>query len=144
MPIRPENKARYPKNWSAEIVPHIRERSGNRCECTGQCGADHRLDEVGQAGDRCARLNGQIGYWDESGFWNVYRPLFDGPRKTVKIVLTVMHLNHTPEDCRDENLLHACQGCHNRYDMPARRAGIQARARAQRAAGDLFTCKETT
>ena len=59
---------------------------------------------------------------------------FDGP----KIVLTVMHLNHTPEDCRDENLLHACQGCHNRYDAPVRRAGIQARERAVKAVGDLF------
>lgn len=31
MPIRPENKARYPKNWK-EIVAAVRERSGNRCE----------------------------------------------------------------------------------------------------------------
>lgn len=30
MPIRPENKDRYPKNWKSEIVPRIRERSGNR------------------------------------------------------------------------------------------------------------------
>lgn len=31
MPIRPENRARYPKNWR-QIVASIRERSGNRCE----------------------------------------------------------------------------------------------------------------
>jgi hypothetical protein len=31
MPIRPENRARYPKHWK-EIVAQIRERSGNRCE----------------------------------------------------------------------------------------------------------------
>lgn len=31
MPIRPENKARYPSNWR-EIVATVRERSGNRCE----------------------------------------------------------------------------------------------------------------
>jgi hypothetical protein len=31
MPIKPENKARYPRNWR-EIVEEIRERSGNRCE----------------------------------------------------------------------------------------------------------------
>lgn len=31
MPIRPENRARYPKNWK-EIVAAVRERSGNRCE----------------------------------------------------------------------------------------------------------------
>lgn len=31
MPIRPENRARYPKDWKA-IVEQVRERSGNRCE----------------------------------------------------------------------------------------------------------------
>lgn len=31
MPIRPENKARYPENWK-DIVSQVRERSGNRCE----------------------------------------------------------------------------------------------------------------
>ena len=33
-----------------------------------------------------------------------------------KVVLTVMHLNHIPEDVRDENLKAACQRCHLRYD----------------------------
>lgn len=31
MPIRPENRSRYPKNWKA-IVEQVRERSGNQCE----------------------------------------------------------------------------------------------------------------
>lgn len=31
MPIKPENKARYPSNWK-QIVEQVRERSGNRCE----------------------------------------------------------------------------------------------------------------
>ena len=31
MPIRPENKARYPKDWK-QIVARVRERSGNVCE----------------------------------------------------------------------------------------------------------------
>ena len=31
MPIRPENRSRYPKDWK-EIVAQVRERSGNRCE----------------------------------------------------------------------------------------------------------------
>lgn len=31
MPIKPENRARYPGNWKA-IVAAVRERSGNRCE----------------------------------------------------------------------------------------------------------------
>lgn len=35
MPIRAENRARYPDNWKA-ISRAIRERAGNRCE---ECGA---------------------------------------------------------------------------------------------------------
>lgn len=131
MPIRPENKARYPANWKTEVVPRIRARSGNRCECTGQCGKDHvdHTSNIKTAPIRCDRLNGM--------------PIDDlsGPC----IVLTVMHLNHMPEDCRDENLLHACQGCHNRYDLPHRRANRQARLRAEqeKTQGVLF-CDETT
>ena len=31
MPIKPENRARYPKDWKA-IVEQVRERSGDKCE----------------------------------------------------------------------------------------------------------------
>lgn len=32
------------------------------------------------------------------------------------LTLTVAHLNHTPEDCRRENLKALCAPCHLRYD----------------------------
>ena len=136
MPIRPENKERYPKNWRSEIVPRIRARSGNRCECTGQCGQQHGPDVDG----RCLRHHGEVGWWtdDRVPCLQPYRPLFDGDKKIVTIVLTCMHLDHQPENCADDNLLHACQKCHNRYDAPERRKGIKARARASRAIGDLL------
>ena len=38
------------------------------------------------------------------------------PFDTHKRTLTVAHLNHTPEDCRMENLKALCSGCHLRYD----------------------------
>lgn len=113
MPIRPENQARYPLDWKTRIVPRIRARSGNQCECTGQCGQDH-------AG-RCAAKNGEA-----------------HPDTGSTVVLTVMHLDHQPEHNDDANLLHGCQRCHNRYDAPMRRAGINARARSGRAIADLF------
>jgi 5-methylcytosine-specific restriction endonuclease McrA len=34
----------------------------------------------------------------------------------IKVVLTIMHLNHTPGDDRDENLKAGCQRCHLNYD----------------------------
>lgn len=47
MPIRPENRARYPTDWK-ETVAKVRERSGDRCEgspafpdCRAQNGLRH-------------------------------------------------------------------------------------------------------
>lgn len=34
----------------------------------------------------------------------------------IKVCLTIMHLNHTPADRRDENLKAGCQRCHLDYD----------------------------
>lgn len=93
MPIRPENRDRYPKDW-AEISRRIRfERAEGRCECEGECLRGTHLD-------RCPNVNGQPAYGTGS-----------------RVVLTVAHLNHTPEDCRDENLRAMCQGCHLHYDL---------------------------
>lgn len=99
MPIKPENRARYPKNWKTEVVPRIRARSGNRCECTGECGITHSIQPPEATTLRCLAING-----------------LPNPITGSIVVLTVAHLNHTPEDCRDEVLLHMCQGCHLRYD----------------------------
>jgi hypothetical protein len=115
MPIRPENKERYPKDWPA-IRARIRLRSGNRCECTGQCGQ--------HAGLRCA--------------WTHLAIKQNAKGDDCYVVLTVMHLDHQPEHNEDSNLLHACQGCHNRYDAPERRKGIKARKTAKLAVSDLF------
>jgi hypothetical protein len=99
VPISPENKARYPKDWKTVVVPRIRARSGNRCECTGQCGIEHSIQPPEAETLRCWAVNGE-----------------PHPITGSKVVLTVMHLNHTPEDCADDNLLHGCQACHLRYD----------------------------
>ncbi len=155
MPIRPENKARYPKEW-----PHIREkiraRSGNRCECTGQCGRMHvpvapDLGEPLYQSGRCEAHNGDVGYHGPTDRWHDWPghelgEVMEVDRggtayRCIKVVLTVMHLDHNPERNDDANLLHACQGCHNRYDAPVRAAGIKARRHAARASGDLFKCE---
>jgi hypothetical protein len=135
MPIRPENRARYPKDWP-DIRARIRARSGNQCECTGQCGVRHP-DYVYVSADAdvgVVRMPNRCGVWNGAPIDE-----FEGPC----IVLTVAHLDHQPENNADTNLLHLCQGCHNRYDAPMRAAGIKARRRAERASGDLFQCEGT-
>lgn len=103
MPIRPENKARYPKDWK-QISLRIRERADQKCE---DCGVENYSIRDGS-----------------------------------KIVLTVAHLDHTPENCADGNLRAWCQRCHNRYDAPMRRQGIKQRLHAAKALGDLLEAAE--
>lgn len=96
MPIRLENRNRYPKNWK-KISKKIIERSGGQCEFIIY-------------GKRCEAKQ--------------YQP---HPITKSKVVLTVAHLNHIPEDCRDNNLKAGCQRCHNRYDAKNRAKGIKER-----------------
>lgn len=117
-PIRASERARYPRDWAA-ISLDARMRANWRCECTGQCGVDHALEPAAAA--RCDAWDGM-----------------PHPVTGARVVLTVAHLNHQPEDCRPANLRAMCQRCHNRMDMPHRAAGVKARRREQRASGDLF------
>ncbi len=52
--------------------------------------------------------------------------LVDGDSVTL-IVLTIGHLDHTPENCDDDNLRAWCQRCHNTYDAPHRAANRRRR-----------------
>jgi len=91
MPIRPENRHRYPPNWK-EISLAIKERAGWRCECNGECGR-------GTHKGRCPNEHGKPAYGTGS-----------------IVVLTTAHLDHTPENCGPDNLRAMCQGCHLHYD----------------------------
>jgi 5-methylcytosine-specific restriction endonuclease McrA len=122
MPIRPENRHRYPKDWPA-ISKRIRERAGNKCEECGIANGKFRNNTTGEITTNPM----QVETWE----------LADGD-SVAKIVLTVAHLNHQPEDCSDDNLKALCQRCHNQYDAPMRAAGIKARRREKLAISDLF------
>ncbi|GAA4176466.1 hypothetical protein [Gryllotalpicola koreensis] len=92
MPIRESERARYPEDWK-QISDRIKfERAGSRCECDGRCGR-------GTHEGRCP---------------NVHRGPAYGTGSTV--ILTTAHLDHTPENCSDDNLMAMCQGCHLHYD----------------------------
>jgi hypothetical protein len=106
-PIRPENRKRYPADWP-QISLRIRtERAAGRCECVGECGR-------GTHAGRCPNVNGQLAYGTGS-----------------RVVLTVAHLDHTPENCDEQNLRAMCQGCHLHYDRDHHR---QTAARTRRTA----------
>lgn len=102
MPIRPEERSRYPDNWR-EISLDVRRAAG---WCCVWCGAADGLRH---------------------------------PETGSIVVLTVAHLDHTPENSDDRgNLAALCQRCHNSYDAAHRRAGIRSRRRAaMRDAGQM-------
>lgn len=105
MPIRAEERHRYPRDWP-QISLWVKRRARWRCECLGQCGRAHA-----HAGGRCTAVHG-------------------GPsivRTESVVVLTTAHLNHTPEDCRRSNLRAMCQACHLGYDREQHAATRAAR-----------------
>lgn len=85
MPIKPENRKRYPTNWK-QIRAVILDRASHACE-----GSPDYPD--------CRAAN--------------YEP---HPETGSKVVLTIAHLDHTPEHNDPSNLKAWCQRCHLNYD----------------------------
>jgi 5-methylcytosine-specific restriction endonuclease McrA len=136
VPIRPENRDRYPKDWPA-ISLRIRERAGQKCEwCKAPNG---ELIDRSRDGESYMLMGGEVHSAVDGEYLGMCRGSeWPSCGRLTKVVLTVAHLDHTPENCADDNLAALCQRCHNRYDMPMRRAGIKERARKTLACGDLF------
>lgn len=55
-----------------------------------------------------------------------------------KVVLTVAHLNHRPEDCSDDNLAAMCQRGHLTYDAQHHAETRRRTLRKRKACADLF------
>lgn len=162
MPIKPENRARYPKDWPMLSLA-ARQRARWRCQHPG-----------------CTALQYAVGCWDldDAGVWR-WGPVegntppktaqdhefdnagegcdFQGDRWTYKaarafidrywgpeedrpivIVLTVAHLNHQPEDCRPENLAAMCQRHHLAYDAHHHKQTAYATRKRAALTADLF------
>lgn len=99
MPIKPENRHRYPSNWK-QIRAEILARADHCCE---SCGIPSGIR-----------------------------------RGTTKIVLTIAHLDHTPEHNDPANLRALCQRCHLAYDAKHHQQTAYQTRRKRKAKGDLF------
>jgi hypothetical protein len=107
MPINYKN---YPANWKSEIRPAILERAKHKCEfCeVNNYAIIHRFGKGLK----------DWSYWPEgmeSEVWSL-----DG-LKSVKIVLTVAHLDHNIANNDFQNLKALCQRCHNQHDVGFRK-----------------------
>lgn len=123
MPIKPENKGRYPADWD-DISLAAKQRAGWKCVHEG-CTA--RQYAVGMWLEQGVRFN-----WYElvapaetyaqarqNAAEESYAHNGDGPgcSKVIVIVLTTAHLDHNPENCAPENLAPMCQRHHLAYDQ---------------------------
>jgi hypothetical protein len=142
MPIKPENRALYPRDWP-QISREAKERAEWKCQHPG-----------------CLARQYSIGiWWRRDGVWawaEQYppEPTWKEARKVaaeafwevqhvsgqpcIVIVLTVAHLNHDPTDCRPENLRAMCQRHHLAHDHDHHRANAQATRRAKAGTLELF------
>jgi hypothetical protein len=130
MPIKPENRHRYPANWP-EIRERIRQRSSDRCEW---CGIHNHA--VGYRKPDGAFV--MLGRSPEDAGMACDAAEADG-FKVIRIVLTVAHVHdHDPENCADDNLAHLCQRCHNKHDAPMRRQHAAESRKSGKAIAELF------
>lgn len=149
MPIK--DRSLYPPDWDA-ISLAAKGRAGWRCQWEG-CGACQyavgwwRQERGIWVWNPCDGHAGQ-GKYEDGHIWTYkdarqFAAELDWSggeegRKPVVIVLTTMHLNHTPSDCRPENLKSACQRHHLAFDAPLHAAHAHDTRRAGKAMGELF------
>lgn len=126
MPIKPENKKLYPKNWN-DISYVVRFLIAHG-KCQG-CGVNHHAigqrDEEGKFIPICGNIHldlaGEgkylnfetLSYLDARFMANNLSQLEE---KYIVIVLTTAHMDHNPRNCKLSNLKALCQKCHNNYD----------------------------
>jgi hypothetical protein len=156
MPISKKDRAHYPADWK-EVSSSIRfGRAKGRCEW---CGKPHLEQVLVLPGGRWASaelltfenrcrweslstsvrvaLLSCLGFqWHDSQgrkirLWPEEIEAEAPDIRLIRVVLTCAHLNHTPEDCRQENLAALCQRCHLAYDAENRAARRRRRALEQ-------------
>ncbi len=97
----PFHRERYPADWKT-ISLAVRERAGNRCEW-------------------CGARNHAVGWRDADGeFHEVSAEEAEGLAadriRTIRIILTVAHLDHDTHNNASANHAALCQQCHLRHD----------------------------
>lgn len=138
MPIKLENRARYVSNW-CDISSYIRfARARGRCECTGECGKSHWVT--------LERAELAFGTRFRKRTWRCLEKHGEPAlNANGTVVLTVAHLDHTPENNTHDNLVAMCQACHLRYDADHhRKTRAETRRQQHRDAGqaEMFNHEE--
>jgi hypothetical protein len=112
---------RYPANWKTEIRPAVLKRAKNRCEAEGCVFKNAEIvwsvKKYKAETVWVQTLEEAIDVADKSG-WKLDNYLKAGIIRTVKVVITIAHLDHdeTNNDVTLDRLAAMCQLHHLRYD----------------------------
>lgn len=152
MPIRPELRHLYGREWREVTRPRILARAGGRFDAEGRYLGGAKCEQCGKP-DRehvhVYRLSFAAGqYWSlklrpvqaqrwtycllgGSGNFVLFPHQLSGVRR-IFVVIGTAHLNHVAGDDRDENLKALCGWCHLNYDRLHHRETRTARKDAAR------------
>lgn len=149
MPIKPENKARYPAEWP-EIRKRILARAHYRCEWPGCRARHHSVGSWSQrhTGEWVFKPTGGNRTHDQAGRGELpfrqaaelaaHNNIWVEFERLTVVVLTIAHLDHQPENCADDNLRAWCQRHHLSYDRQHHLQTAYATRRGLANTPDLF------
>jgi 5-methylcytosine-specific restriction endonuclease McrA len=139
MPIKPENKGRYPANWK-EIRAAILKRAGDRCEQCNVLNGDMIVRGIDKDAGTFQRFegDGEVYAADDGRVLGRCKASDYCGNRWTKVVLTIAHLDHVPEHVEEANLKALCQRCHLAYDAEHHAETARATRHARKAIGDLF------
>lgn len=135
MPIRPELRVFYPRDWP-QISRRVRfERAAGMCQRCGRphgmtvrCLPDGRWFDPARHTWRNGR--GRLARWPD---------LVESVEvRQTRVILAAAHLDHDPSNNRLRNLKSLCQRCHMIHDRPHHLARRRITYLMRRALGDLF------
>lgn len=125
----PIDYKKYPSNWKTEIRPAILERDGHCCKfCKApnythifrgivRDGVDGATEIYQFADGSIHRADSGEALFDGVGVAIDVQPLSGDPlQPSIKIVLTIAHLDHDITNNDYDNLAALCQRCHLRHD----------------------------
>lgn len=115
MPIKSENRARYPANWK-EIRAAILERAGDCCETCKVANGKRIARGAGPFAGTYQAETAEVFDAENGGYIASVRMSEYQVKNMVTIVLTIAHLDHQPENCDPANLRALCQMHHLRHD----------------------------
>jgi hypothetical protein len=132
MPIKPENRKRYPSNWR-ELRARRLHIARERCEFCDvpnyAVGYRERDGEFVQRGQAASYAKARQLVYDLAADEESLPP--EEQRRWIVVVLTIAHLDHNPADSDISRLRALCQRCHLRYDAQHHRTNA-GRTRAKK------------